>query len=221
MFLDCPKQLWHKAVAPRGHPDKIPFVQSEAQKKGDAVDAALTARVATGTPLPAQYAPFEPMMQVILSAPGAKFAQMEFALDQTFKPCGVKDWDRAWVRVKYDVAVINGTHGFIGDYKNGKLYLDEDQNRLFATVGFHALPEVEVFDTSYIWLQHGVTSDKRYTRRELGDLWQTFLPDVERMQAAYKANHWPAIPANGKRTCAYCGVNAAGKCTEAQGPYKG
>ncbi len=81
-----------------------------------------------------------------------------------------------------------------------------------------ALPR-RLYIRSYIWLAHGITSDKTYRRRELPELWQTFIPDVERMQAAFKTNHWPAEPKRGKATCKFCAVNRAGKCDRAAGPY--
>lgn len=217
-FRDCPKQFYHSNVPKKGHPDRVEFVQTKDMIDGNLVDEALTKRISQGTPLPPQYAPYEGMAQAVLAAPGAKFTQMKIALDKSFQPVGYMDWDRAWVRVIYDVAVINGTYGFLGDWKNGKIWLDEEQLRLFATVGFHYFPEVEKFDTSYIWLRHGVTSDKAYTRRELPDMWQTFLPDVERLQIAYRTNHWPAHPKRGAATCKYCPANRAGLCKEAQGP---
>lgn len=220
-FLDCPRQVWHNAVAPRGHPDRIEFVQSKAMLDGIEVDNALTARISKGTVLPLKFQPYEPIAKMVVDAPGAKFTQMQLALDQTFKPVGYKDWDNAWVRVIYDLAIIDKDHAFIWDWKNGQVWLDEKQLMLFATVGFHQFPELEYISTSYVWLKHGTTSDKSYHRRELPELWQVFLPDVERMQVAFKNNQWPATPARGDKTCAYCSVNAAKKCSEAQGPYKG
>ena len=219
-FTDCPKAFYHQNVPKRGHPDRVEFVQSKAMLDGNEVDDALTKRISVGTALPAKFAPYEPMAQTVLAAPGQKFTQMKLALDQSFKTCGYMDWDRAWVRVIYDVAVINGQRGFLGDWKNGQITTDEDQLRLFATVGFHQFPEVDIFDTSYIWLKHGITSDRTYHRRELPDLWQTFIPDVERMQASFKANHWPATPQKGQWgwNCKRCSVNKAGKCSQAAVP---
>ena len=221
MFKECPRQMWHNAAAPKGHPDKLEFKQSKAMLDGVEVDNALTARIATGTPLPSKFTPYESMAAAVTAAPGAKFTQLQLALDQTFKPCRYKDWEHAWVRAIYDAAVINGLIAHVFDWKNGQIWLDDDQLRLFATVGFHQFPEVETIHTSYVWLKHGVTSDKTYTRRELPDLWQTFLPDVERMQVAFKSQTWPAAPVRGAKSCAYCAVNQAGKCKEAQGPFKG
>lgn len=220
-YLECPKAFYHKNVAKKGHPDKVEFVQTQAMKDGNAIDDALTQRISKGTPLPPQYAPYENMAAAVLAAPGVKYTQLKLALDITFKPCGYSDWDTAWVRAIYDVAVINKTHAFIGDWKNGQIWLDSDQLKLFAATAFHTFPELETVDTAYIWLRHGTTSDAHYTRRELGDLWNELMPAVDSMQASFKANHWPAVPARGKSSCGRCSVNQAGKCPAAQGPYKG
>lgn len=220
-FIECPKAFYHKNVAKKGHPDKIEFTQTQPMIDGNLIDDALTQRISKGTPLPPQYAPYEGMAAAVLAAPGAKYTQLKLALDQTFRPCGYMEWDRTWVRAIYDVAVIDGAHAFIGDWKAGSIWLDESQLKLFAATAFHTFPELETVDTSLIWLRHGVTSDKSYTRRELPEMWNTLMPDVERLQVSFRTNSWPAAPARGAKSCAYCSVNQAGKCGAAQGPYKG
>src|SRR3990167_3968341 len=105
-FLACPKQLWH-SIAPRGHEDRIEFVQTQAMKDGNEVDEALTARVSKGVALPLKFSHLEPVAATVLASPGTKFTQMRLALNESFEPCGYKDWDNAWVRVIYDVAVID------------------------------------------------------------------------------------------------------------------
>jgi len=212
-FKECPGQLWHTSVAPRGHPDRVEYEQSDAARAGSEVDDALTIRIGKGTPLPAKYTKHEAMVQMIMAQPGAKLTQLQLALDRSFKPCGSKDWDNVWVRAIIDVAVINGNYAFFGDWKNGQIWLDEQQLRLFATVGFHHYQEVDVIDTSYIWLAHNQLSPKLYHRRELNDLWSTFLPDVERLQVAWKNTDWPKTPS--PRACKWCAVNKAGKCAVA------
>ena len=219
-YLQCPRQLWHM-IAPKGHSDRVEFEQTKPMRDGQEVDNALTARISKGTPLEPKYAPYEPICQMVIAAPGQKFTQMQLALDRSFKPCGYKDWDTAWIRVIYDLAIIDGNHAVLVDWKNGKISVNDDQLRLFAAVGFHQFPEIETIDVSYVWLTKGTTTDDSYRRRDLPDMWQALLPDVERMQASFKANHWPAAPKNGKNTCAYCGANKAGKCKDALGAYKG
>lgn len=209
-FRECPKKLWHSALAPKGSPDRLEFVQSQAMLDGLEIDNALTSRVAKATPLPPKYAQWERLMGSIVAAPGVKLTQLKVALDRAFKVCGYTDWNNTWVRAVYDLAIVNGTHAFIWDWKAGQIRLDENQLRLFAATGFHFFPEVDTIDTSYIWLKHGVTSDAHYTRRELPAMWDTFTPDVERMQISYKTNQWPPTPS--PSACKWCDVNKAGKC---------
>ena len=210
--------FYHKNVAPKGSADRVEFIQTAAMKAGNLIDDALTQRISKGTPLAPQFAPYERMCASVIAAPGAKYTQLRVTLDQAFKPCGYFDSD-AWCRSIYDVAVINGSRAFIGDWKAGQVWLDTDQLALFAATAFHQFPEIEVVDTAYIWLKHGVTSDKTYTRRELPEIWMGLLPEIERLQVAFRNNHWPAAPKRGAKSCKMCNVNQQGKCKEAQGLY--
>ena len=220
-WLECPRMFYHKNVLKKGHPDKIEFRQTPAMLAGLEIDNALTARIANGTPLPSQYAPYEGMTAAVLAASGQKFTQLKVALDQAFKPCGYMDWNNAWVRSVYDLLILDKEHAHIMDWKAGQIWVDDSQLKLFAATAFHTFPETEIIETSYIWLKYGQTSDKTYRRRDLPDLWAELLPDVERMQVAFRNNHWPATPKRGKSSCSRCSVNQAGKCAEAQGPYGG
>lgn len=209
-YLECPKKLWHTAVAKKGHPERIEFSQSAAMIAGNLIDDALTKRISGNVPLPSQFAPYEPMAAAVLAAPGTKMTQVKLALDQAFQPCGFMDWDRAWLRVIYDVAVLNGEHGWLGDWKNGQIWLESDQLKIFAAAGFHHFPELQVIDSSYVWLAHGQTSDATYRRKDLPELWGELLPAVENMQVSYKTNHWPPTPS--KRACKFCEVRKRGMC---------
>ena len=219
-FLECPRMFYHKNVLKKGHPEKIEFRQTPAMLAGVEIDNALTDRIAKGVELPHKYAPYEGVAAAVIAAPGQKFTQLKVALDQAFKPCGYMDWNNAWVRSVYDLLILNKDHAFIWDWKNGGIWLDEAQLKLFAATAFHTFPETEVIDTSYVWLNHGHTSDGHYRRRDLPDLWADLLPDVERMQVAFKNNHWPATPKRGKSSCERCPVNQAGLCKEARGAFK-
>lgn len=218
-FLECPKQVWHNSVAPKGHPDRIPYVQNKYQIAGEEIDNALCARISKGVALPAKYAEYEGLCEVLASAPGSRFTQLKLALDQAFAPCGTMDRDRVWVRANVDFAYIDGSFAGFYDFKNGQIRIDEKQLKLYAIVGFHTFPDLQTIDTKYIWLKHGMPTERTYHRRELNDLWQDFIPDVERMQVAYHTNHWPAQP--DPKSCKWCNVNQAGKCPVAAAPYAG
>lgn len=221
-YLNCPWNAWCTSIAPKWHPDRVPYQANAAQAAGTAIDDALTKRGQDGTPLPPQYQQFERMAVVLASAPGAKLYQLDLALDQAFAPCGSKDWDRCWLRVKIDYANVRGKWALFVDHKNGKVAIDEEQLKLYAATGFMQFPELQQIDTSYSWLQHGFTTDRSYHRSELGVLWQEFLPDVERMNVSFANNHWPATPenkVNGASVCKWCDVNRLGRCSVAKVPF--
>lgn len=219
IYEECPGKLWHCSVAPRGSPDRAPYVESRPQREGKEIDAALTARISKGTPLASKFAGYEDIAQLVLAQDGAKLTQVEWALDKTFAPCGSKDWNNAWVRVVIDLAIIQRSYAAFWDWKNGKIWIDENQLKLNAAVGFMQLPELEVIDTAYVWLRHDTISPKVYYRRDLPEMWHSFLPTVERMQLSYINNHWPKTPS--PRACGYCDANKAGICKEAVVKYKG
>lgn len=221
-YLLCPWNAWRTSIAPKWHADRIPYQANDAQAAGTAIDEALTKRGQDGTPLPPQYRQFEPLATVLANAPGTKLYQWDIALDRSFNQCGSKDWDRCWLRVKIDYANIQGAWGMLIDHKNGKVSIDEKQLRLYAAAGFLVLPEVEVLDTAYNWLQHGFTTDRTYQRRDLGDLWAEFIPDVERMNVSFATNHWPTTPenkVNGASVCKWCDVNRLKQCPVAAVPF--
>lgn len=222
-FLECPKQLYHCAVARKGHPDRVDYVETVEKKAGNMIDDALTKRIGQGEPLPMQYQHWEDVAALCEDAPGASFTQHELALDQTGAPCGSMEWDRVWVRIKLDYLnlqlQLRLAHAI--DWKNGKPWLDEGQLRLYALGIFHYYQEIDVVKTAYGWLKTGKIDTKTYHRRDLNDMWRTFLPDVERYQMAYTNSHYPAAPSRGKASCQWCPVNAQGKCPVALDKYKG
>jgi hypothetical protein len=220
-FDECPKQLFHTQVVKKGSSERADFIQTQPMKDGNEVDDALTMRISRGTPLPEKFTPYEPIAAMVCAAPGVKLTQAKFALDQNLAPCGYSDWDRAFVRVIFDLAIINGDHAYIWDWKNGQIKISELQLKLFAAVGFKQFPELETIDTSFIWLKHGVTTDNLYQRREQPELWAEIMPLVEQIQIAFKTNYWPALPKRGKATCGWCPVNKAGLCASALTTYKG
>lgn len=218
-WLECPRMFYHKNVLKKGHPEKVEFTQTPAMLAGLEIDDALTARIAKGVELPHKYAPYEGLCAAVLAAPGQKFTQLKIALDQAFKPVGYMDWNNVWVRSVYDLLILDKEHAFIWDWKSGMVWLDDAQLKLFAATAFHTFPETEVIDVSYVWLKHGTTSDHTYRRKDLPEIWADLLPDVERMQVAFKNNHWPAQPKRGAKSCQRCDANRLGVCREAQGPF--
>lgn len=211
-FKKCPKMLWHQAIA-----KDVPFEQSEQMKWGDRVHKALEYRVRDKVPLSAEMAQYEPIAVSIERAPGNTLCENKITLNVALQPTGWFSPD-AYVRVIVDVMKLNGSVGFMGDYKTGKIKFDEAQLKLFAAAGFQAYPHINQWTTAYIWTQDKVIDPAVYKREQLPQLWEELLQEPKRLQEAYVMDHWPPKPG---WHCGWCGANKFGKCESASERYKG
>ena len=83
----------------------------------------------------------------------------------------------------------------IPTHNTGKPKDNHEQLMLFAALLLHHYPELEVIRTGYVWLAHGskITS-KEFTRADVPQIWEEFLPRVKRLQQAVDADKWPKKP---------------------------
>lgn len=214
-FKKCAKQFHHVTVL-----KDVPFEESKPMKDGSIIHALLEQRVSAGVELPPEHRYLENMCQQIISAPGQTYTEVKLALDADLRPCGFKDWQKAWVRGVFDVLKLNGPVAWTGDYKTGIPGMDELQLKLYAVFVFAVFPEVMRVTTTYLWTKTGKIdpSDSRvYTRAENLTLWAELLAEADHLQAAAARNEWPARPG---RACRWCLVNKFAKCDVAAMPYK-
>jgi len=217
-FLKCGFRMWCVSIA-----KKVKFVENKFTREGKKVHTMFEERIRDGTPFPPEYAKLEKIAAQILAMPGDKLVENQLALDKEFKPCGYKDWNRAWCRVIIDILVLNGKKAFAGDYKTGNPdYLDGNQLELTAAVLFETFPELHEVTTGYIWTKKGELTDEDitiYTRDQRGELWDRQLERYAELYHANEKNEWPKRPSN--FNCGYCDVNKAGLCDAAAVKYKG
>jgi len=188
------------------------------QNTGLEIHKVLEQRIKTRKELPPQYQYLEPVAQVIEEALGDTYCEVQLGLDANLEPCGYKDWDRCWVRAIVDILKVGIDTLLAGDYKTGKVDVDEAQLKLTAAMLFKLFPRVNTITTSYIWLAFGTVDSRTYTRDQLDDLWEELLEDPRKMVEFNILQRWPTRPGH---HCAWCPVNKAGLCEDARKPYKG
>lgn len=211
-FKKCPKQMYETAIA-----KSVPFEQSPAMLEGDRVHKMLDARVSKKVPFPHGYTYLEPIARVVDTVPGQTFTEMRMTLSPNLTPTGYFAPD-AYVRVIIDVAKVRDHEAWLGDYKTGKVTMDQEQLKLFSAVAFHHWPDVTKIRASYIYINHKVIDGADYTREDLPRMWEELLEEPARLQECAASNNWPARPG---RHCRWCTVNKYGKCSSAGEPYKG
>ena len=207
-FKQCPRKL-------QGQLEKwVPYQQTEQQRFGDAVHKMFEDRILKGTPFPVGYEKYEPIAASIHKAPGQTFCELELNWTKDLEPCGSKEWDRCWLRVKLDVTKILRSVAWTGDYKTGKRHFDEFQLEVYAAALFQAFPDLEKVHTNFLWLQDPKLDDaKLYTRTDAPQIWAKIFEYSRQIEEAKKLNHWPARK---NPFCAFCSINKAGLCQEAK-----
>lgn len=185
---------------------------TEATLWGNRVHKALEERVRDGKPLPALIAGYEPLAAKIAASPGEVIVERKVSVNAAFQPTEYFARD-VWCRGVIDVAIIGTTSAVILDWKTGKRKDDLDQLKLFAGMAFAYHPELESVDTGFVWLKDNAIDRETFTRDQIGEIWSTFMPRVQRLNLAFENDRWPAKPSGlcakwcpvGKSNCDFCG----------------
>jgi hypothetical protein len=187
-YEQCPKKFFHTKVQ-----KDIKDPPGEAAKWGTQVHSDLELRIKNKKTLPDELTKFEPLCAKIEASPGRVFTETQYALTSSFKRTGWFDRD-VWVRAILDVGVINGTNALILDWKTGKIKHDSNQLKLSAAVIMHTEPDVEKVNTGFVWLKDNKIGKETYTRDQIPEIWQEFMPRVRRLEIAHEQSKWEAKP---------------------------
>ena len=110
-----------------------------------------------------------------------------------------------------DLGVVDDKKAALFDWKTGKRKPGSDQLQLMALLAFIHYPWIEKVVTGFIWLKEGKIDREKFTREQVPELWQDFLPRITRMERAYNESKWPARPSGlcknwcYVKSCEHCG----------------
>lgn len=144
---------------------------------------------------------WEEIISKILAVNGELLTETQIALNKNLQP--VKWFGKdVWVRGVIDLGKLRGEKGMLFDWKSGKRKPNNEQLELFAGLGFAKWPELEEISTAFLWLKSGESDRNRYTRSDVPEIWNKFLPRVRRLELAFENNKWPEKPSGlCKRWC--------------------
>jgi len=131
-----------------------PFTETEATRYGNQVHEALELYVKEGTPIPPQYAQFQPVMDALLNKSGRKLAEYEMALTADLLPTKWKA-DNVWVRGIADLLIVDDENltAWVADYKTGNnKYPDRDQLVLMSIMVFAHFPHIRKVNSALLFL---------------------------------------------------------------------
>jgi hypothetical protein len=187
----CPKKFYHEKIAKD-------FIQpaSTASSYGTDSHKAFELRMAKGRkPLPLDLTHHEQYLARIEKAAtgiGAEIlTEQRIALNENLEPTGFFDAD-VWVRGVIDLTVVSGPVASVFDWKFGKMKADFEQLSLMAVMMFHMLPELEKVSGAYYWAKDKQFMSCKYTRNQVPEIWDIFLPRVQNMMQAIANSDMPA-----------------------------
>jgi hypothetical protein len=184
-FESCPKKFYHLTVV-----KDVVEPPSDAIKWGHLVHTAFENLIKDGTPLPDTMQHWSGIAAKLLQLKGEKLTEQPMALTKAFQPA---EWGNAWTRGIADLLVIDGDTATVIDYKTGKRKPTE-QLALYAAYVFAAYSGIKTVKTAFIWLKEKKIDKEVFSREQLPEIWQSFLPRVRRLEIAYEKGAWAPKP---------------------------
>lgn len=194
----CPRQHYEMKIK-KAWPDP----PGEVQQWGITVHKLIEDRLTMGKALPTYLNYVEPIIQKLENTKGTVQAEYKLALNKSLKP--VEFFDKsAWVRAVGDVVKIHEDRALQVDWKAGRFREGEGQLKLQSAVLMATYPHVQKVGVVYAWLKDKRTTVRTYSRGDLLDIWQEFLPQVTAMEKGIEAGDFPPRPSG---LCGrYCAV---------------
>lgn len=207
-FETCPKRFELTRVS-----KKVVEPQTEATVWGNQVHKALELFAKEGKPMPPDLKKYERYVKKIQSYEGKRVVEERVALDRNFRPTKWMAKD-VWVRGIIDIGVVGSEKAYLLDWKTGKRRPDSDQLMLFAALAFAMYPWIDKVTTGFIWLKTSEFDKEVFTRDQLPEIWNVFMPRLQRLAIAYEDNKWTPKPSGlcknwcpvGRNNCEFCGV---------------
>jgi CRISPR/Cas system-associated exonuclease Cas4 (RecB family) len=197
-YVNCPRQ-YNEVKILQNYTKAV----TQQMQYGTDVHKALEDYARDGTELPFFYQRFKPMADSLLAIDGTRYLEYKMALNQDREPCDFNSKDY-WVRGIVDFMVVQGDTAYIVDYKTGSAkYPDTKQLKLMSLMAFAHLPELQSAKAGLLFVAHNSFINEEYHRDNSEKMWQTFMPDLDRLRYSQENGHWPPNPTP---LCGWCPV---------------
>jgi len=206
-FETCPKRYQLTRVT-----KQVVEPQTEATRWGNQVHKALELYAKGEKPLPPDLEEYGRYVRKIQAIEGRRVVEQRVALTKDFRQTKWMAKD-VWVRGIIDIGVVGSETAYLLDWKTGKHRPDSDQLKLFAALAFAMYPWVDTVVTGFIWLKVNKFDKETFSRTQLTDIWNDFMPRLNRLAIAYDGDKWLPKPSGlcknwcpvGRNLCEFCG----------------
>lgn len=199
-FKTCARQYKHKYILKDVTDDG-----NEATRYGSAVHEAIENFLKDGTPLPAAFLRYLPLIAPCIEWEGQMLVEFEMALGPDLQPCEFRD-PHYFVRGIADFVKVNGTTAYILDWKTSKSarYADTKQLELMALMLFKHFPQVTEVKAGLVFLVADKVVRSIYKAADAKSMWLRWLHDISRVEHAIDNDQFTPNPNNLCR--AFCPV---------------
>jgi len=200
-FEGCPKRYHEVRIVKR-----FKQADTEATLYGTAVHKAFEDYVKDKTPLPGQFAQFQPFVEPLATLEGDIRCEEKLGVRRDFSPCGFFDQD-VWIRGIPDYLAINPNRKVarVADYKTGKSsrYADSAQLELMAAMIMAHHPEVQTVKGALLFVVAKDVIKSEYIRAQLPEIWSKWAGRIGSIESALDVNVWNPRPS---ALCKFCPV---------------
>lgn len=186
-FEQCARQYHEVTVLKR-----YPFTDTKHTIYGKDVHKAIEDYGRDGTPLPPEFAQFQPVVDALLAKPGRKLFEHEMALTKDLRPCDFKSDDR-WVRGIADLLIVDDDNltARVVDWKTGNdKYPDRDQLTLMSLMVFAHFPHIRSVSSALFFIVKGSMVKHKMVREDAEAAWWDYRERVAKLEAAHEFDVW-------------------------------
>ena len=196
-YRNCPERMRRTYITK----DLGAFVKTPEMEWGDKVHEAFERRIGAKKPLPIEMQQWESFCLPFDSH--QVLCEQKIAIDRHGRLVDYWDKVNCWFRGQADIALVNGTKGYIADLKTGNSrYEDPFELRTNAMLLKARFPQLTSIKGSYLWLKDNRVgqphdlSNTEVTFHEVGTL-------MAQVQLDYDSGQWEKQKSG---LCGYCPV---------------
>ena len=204
LFDQCPKKYQHLRVLKDVKQD-----EGEHLVYGNEVHKAAEEYVKNDVPIPEKFGYTKPVIDALKNKPGEKHCELKLGVKKEgdgYAPCKFFDKD-VWLRTIVDLLIVDGSTGWIVDYKTGKnaKYADTKQLDVMAGAVFVHYPQLDTIKSALAYLVSKDFIKKTHEKENHKKYLNTFSWELDRLGSALKSGVWNA---NSGPLCGWCPVTS-------------
>ena len=193
LYDTCPRKYQSEKVT-----KEVPFKDTTATLYGKEIHTVCEEYIRDGKDIPKKHDYLRPYLERLKSIPGEKHCEIKVGVkkeDGRLVGCDYDD-SGVWFRGICDLFILNGSKGFIVDYKTSKnaRYADMRQLYLMAAALFLKFPELQKIKLMLLFVVSKETVREEVTVERGLDIFATLHDILTQREMSYNTDVWNTKP---------------------------